>query len=673
MCGIAGKLNLDPAQPVDEALLRRMCRALRHRGPDDEGVAVLGGIGLGHRRLSIIDLSPAGHQPMRNDDGTVWLVFNGEIYNFSELRVELEASGARFRSRTDTEVILRLYEREGVECIHRLRGMFAFAIWDARRRTLVLARDRLGVKPLFYRLSADSLIFASELKAILEDPDVAREVDPVAIHHYLTYQCVPAPFCAFKGISKLPPAHVLTWRDGRVDLQRYWKLSYLPKHAAATAREERDLEEELRRRFEEAVRIRMVSDVPLGAFLSGGVDSSAVVAMMSRLSDRPVRTFSIGFDEQAYDELPAARQVANRFQTDHTEFRVRLNAMEVLPSLVWHFDEPYADASCIPTYHVSQLAREHVTVVLNGDAGDENFAGYDRYVANELAHRYRALAPVLSNGLSRALLDRLPNGHDAMSVPWRMKRFAEQLAKSPQQRNVGWLSQFDNVQKRELYSEGFLASVRDVDSERLVLDRYGEAEAEDFVDRTLYADVMTYLPDALLVKVDIASMANGLEARSPFLDHELMEFVARIPPRLKLKGTRTKIILRRAMRDVLPREILARGKMGFNVPLDTWLRHGLRELAHDLLLSRGSLERGYFRPAFVRRMLEQHASGRRNWHSQIWNLMMLELWHRTFIDAGKARCGPITEMAADRQRTADRRSSTKAGGVVTASARASMA
>src|SRR5580765_1086782 len=634
MCGIAGKLHRDPSRPVDEEVLRRMCRVMRHRGPDDEGVVVLGATGLGHRRLSIIDLSPAGHQPMRNDDGSLWLVFNGEIYNFPELRAELEAGGVRFRSRTDTEVILRLYERDGAACVRRLRGMFAFAIWDTRRRTLLLARDRLGVKPLYYRLSEDGLSFGSELKVLLEDDDVPREVDPIAIHHYLTYQCVPAPHCVFKGLAKLPPAHTLIWNDGRVTIDRYWNLPYGPKHAASS---ERELEEELRCRLEGAVRIRMVSDVPVGAFLSGGIDSSAVVAMMSRHSDRPVRTFSIGFEEDAYDELPAARRVAEHFGTEHTEFRVRLDAINILPQLVWHYDEPYADASSIPTWHVSRLAAEHVTVVLNGDAGDENFAGYDRYVANALAERFRLLAPLAASGVAQAALERLSNGHGATSPAWRARRFAEQLARSPQERNLAWLSQFDRERKRALYSDGFRAAVNGVDSGRLVLDRFDEADAEDFLDRTLYADVITYLPDTLLTKVDIASMAHGLEARSPFLDHEFMEFAARIPSRLKLRGTQTKRILKRALQGIVPAPILGRRKMGFNVPLESWLRNGLRDMAHDLLTSRRSLERGYFAPAFVRGLLDDHVQGRRNWHTQIWSLMMLELWHREFVDEGTAR------------------------------------
>lgn len=632
MCGICGKLNYNPAKPADAPLLRQMCSVLVHRGPDDEGVYIQGPIGLGHRRLSIIDLSTAGHQPMSNEDESVWIVFNGEIYNFYELRDDLEKKGYRFRSRTDTEVLLHLYETEGVDCLQKLRGMFAFAIWDARKRWLFLARDRLGKKPLFYRSGPDSFIFASEIKAILQDPEVGREVDPIAIHHYLTYQYVPSPFCAFKGLRKLPPAHYLLCQDGKVMVQRYWKLAYLPKFPTATAQQQRELEQELLDRFEEAVRLRLISDVPLGAFLSGGVDSSAVVAFMSRLMSQPVKTFSIGFDEQVYNELPYARIVAERFKTDHTEFMVKPNAVEILPKLVWYYNEPYADSSAIPTYYVSKLAREHVTVILNGDAGDENFAGYGRYVANEYAQRHYRMLPFVRTRAFQSVLGKIPHGRNPNSFLWRLKRFLQESSKSPELRNLGWLCHFDNEKKEQLYSEDFKTKINGVDSQDLLLEKYREAEADNFIDSTLYADVMMYLPDDLLVKVDIASMANSLEARSPFLDHIFMEFVAKIPAELKLRGKMTKVILKRALQDILPAQILKRSKMGFAVPIDYWLRNELKPMAYDLLLGQRHLERGYFEKNFIEKMLHEHCSGQWNWHYHIWNLLMLELWHRTFID-----------------------------------------
>ncbi len=633
MCGIAGRLEFDSARRVDAALIRRMCAVLEHRGPDDEGIWTQGPIGLGHRRLSILDLSAAGHQPMSNATGTLWIVFNGEIYNFLELRAELERAGATFRSRTDTEVILHLYEREGVECLHKLRGMFAFAIWDTRAQSLFVARDRIGVKPLCYHADARGITFASEIKAVLQDSGVSHDPDPVALHHYLTYQSVPAPMCAFRGVQKLPPGHYLMWRQGRMEVKRYWQLSYEPKRSAATERERRDLEAELLQRFEESVRLRMISDVPLGAFLSGGVDSSAVVAMMSRCATGPVRTFSIGFDDASYDELAYARLVAERFQTQHTELTVRPDALAVLPKLTWHYDEPYADASAIPTYYVSKMAREHVTVVLNGDAGDENFAGYDRHVANQYAHRLRAFAPLLGSGAFRRLLDALPAGALPPSTRFRLRRFVDQLGRTPQARNTAWMSQFAPEAKQQLYAQAFRDQVGIADAEELVFEKYRESDARHFTDQTLYADVNTYLPNTLLVKVDIASMANSLEARSPFLDHTFMEFAARLPVDLKIRGGRTKIILKRALRGVIPDAILDRPKMGFSVPVDHWLQHELKDMAHDLLLSPRSMSRGYFRRPFVERMLREHAEGRRKWHTQIWNLMMLESWHRTFVDA----------------------------------------
>ncbi len=637
MCGIAGRMEFELGRKADPELVQRMCDAIAHRGPDDSGVWAEGPMALGHRRLSILDLSAAGHQPMPNADGSLWIAFNGEIYNFLELRAELEREGHTFRSRTDTEVLLHLYQRDGVECLQRLRGMFAFAIWDVKRQQLFLARDRVGKKPLAYRVDERGLSFGSEIKAVLQDPEVEREPDPVALHHYLTYQCVPAPMCAFKGIRKLSPGSYLLARDGRVEVKRYWKLSYLPKFEARTARAERELEEELIRRLEEATALRLISDVPLGAFLSGGVDSSAIVAMMCRKATGPVRTFSIGFDDDAYDELAYARATAAHFGTQHTEFTVRPSALEVLPKLVWHYDEPYADASAVPTYYVSKLAREHVTVVLNGDGGDESFAGYDRYVANALAQRLSLLNPLLGSAAFRKALDLLPHGATSASSRWRLKRFVQQLGRSPQARNAAWMAQFDPEAKQQLYTAAFRREVGPAEAEESMYVRYRETDADNFIDATLYADVTGYLPDTLLTKVDIASMAVALEARSPFLDHEFMEFAARLPARLKLDGRRTKVILKRALRGIVPDDVLDRRKMGFNAPVDQWLRGELRDMSHDLLLSRRSLARGYFQRAFVERMLREHAQGTRNWHTQIWNLMMLESWHRSFVDEAQAQ------------------------------------
>jgi asparagine synthase (glutamine-hydrolysing) len=629
MCGICGKVNID-GTPVDGTLIGNMAEVLAHRGPDDSGFFVKDGLGLGHRRLSVIDLSAAAHQPMGSDDGILWIVFNGEIYNFISLKEELLAKGHSFRSNSDTEVILHLYREEGTDCVKRLRGMFAFAIWDEREKSLFLARDRVGKKPLFYYHDQKSFVFGSEIKAILQDPSVPRKPDYSAIHHYLTWQCVPAPFSAFEGIRKLPPAHTLLLKGGRVEIQRYWKLDYLPKHSISFE----ELKSEIVERLKEATRLRMISDVPLGAFLSGGVDSSAVVALMAGISTTPVKTFSIGFKESAYNELPFARMVAQRFGTDHTEFIVEPDAVEVLPKLVWHYNEPFADSSAIPSYYVAKMAREHVTVVLNGDGGDENFAGYSRYAANLFADRLSRFFPPQLAKLFLPLAMALPHGSDPTNFFWRLKRFLQEYVKSPELRNASWMSHFTPEMKKGLYTADFAGKVDTVAPWTLMVERFRETDAVDFTDKSLYADVMMYLPDDLLVKMDVATMASSLEARSPFLDHEFMEFVARIPAHYKLKGMTTKHILKEAFRGILPDDVLFREKMGFAVPIDHWFRKELKEMAYDTLLDRRSRERGYFNYGYVKQILDEHVSGQWNWQHHIYNLLMLELWHRQFIDGG---------------------------------------
>jgi len=627
MCGICGRINLD-GTPVDRGLLQRMIAVLAHRGPDDEGLYLNGHVGLGHRRLSIIDLSASGHQPMPNEDETLWIVFNGEIYNFASLRTDLLSRGHRFRSSTDTETILHLYEEYGTECLHHLRGMFAFAIWDSRDDTLFLGRDRIGKKPLYYWHTPEVFAFSSEIKAILQCPDYEASPDLTAIHHYLTYQDVPSPWTAFQGIRKLPPSHYLLLKNGNTEVCRYWKLTYLPKYRLT----EDEIKVQIIDRLKEAVRMRLISDVPLGAFLSGGVDSSAIVALMAAMSGRPVKTFSIGFKEEAYNELKYARMIADRFGTDHTEFIVEPNAVEILPKLVWHYNEPFADSSAIPTYYVSKLAREQVTVILNGDGGDENFAGYGRYSANEFSKEMHRYFPASIARLLLLVIMRLPHGNDPTNLFWRLKRFLQEYSKSPEMMNAHWLCHFSTEMKSDLYSPDFYAGQAADDSFALLLEKYRDADAESFLDKTLYADVVMYLPDDLLVKVDIASMANSLEARSPFLDHEFMEFAARIPSGMKLKGRSTKHILKEALRGILPDEVLFREKMGFGVPIDSWFRNEMKDMAYDVLLSDSAMQRGYFRKDAVKRILDQHTSGQWNWQYHIWNLLMLELWHRMFID-----------------------------------------
>lgn len=627
MCGICGKININN-EPIDKVLLKNMISCLSHRGPDDEGIYLKDNVGLGHRRLSIIDLSPSAHQPMSNEDGSLWIVYNGEIYNFPELRENLIKKGHTFHSKSDTETIIHLYEEYGVDCLKYLRGMFAFAIWNDKDRSLFLARDRVGKKPLYYWHTKDTFVFASEIKSILQDSGYTRKPDHTAIHHYLTYQYVPSPWTAFEGIKKLPPAHYLVLRNGQVEIKRYWKLSYLPKHKM----KEEDLGDEIIERLRESVRIRLISDVPLGAFLSGGIDSSAVVALMSGIMNEPVKTFSIGFKETAYNELHYARMVAERFRTNHMEFIVEPKAIDIIDKLIWHYNEPFADPSAIPTYYVSKLAREHVTVVLNGDGGDENFAGYGRYAANEFSRMMHRFFPSSVAKAALPLVMGLPHGKDPTNFFWRLKRFLQEYVKTPELRNAHWLCHFTTEMKNDLYEGDFLKQFSSIDSFDLLLDKYKESEADSFLDKTLYADVMMYLPDDLLVKVDVASMANSLEARSPFLDHEFMEFAAKIPSELKLKGRTTKYVLKESLKRFLPDEVLYREKMGFGVPIDHWFRNELKDMAYDIILGERARSRGYFKTSALKKILDEHSSYKWNWHYHIWNLLMLELWHRMFID-----------------------------------------
>jgi asparagine synthase (glutamine-hydrolysing) len=629
MCGIAGKLYFDRERHVDPSLLHAMNRVLAHRGPDDSGIFHDGAIGLAHRRLSIIDLSPGGHQPMASADGTLWITYNGEVYNFRELRQELEAHGVRFRSQSDTEVILALWQREGVACVERLNGMFAFALWDARRRRLTLVRDRVGKKPLHYYVDGEKALFASEPKGIFVDPEVPAEADLDAIHRYLTFGYVPAPRSAFRGVRKVPPAHYVEIGEDGVRVARYWRLRYRPTRHLSEA----DACAELVARLRVAVQRRLVSDVPLGAFLSGGVDSSTVVALMSGLTDRPVKTFSIGFEEERYNELPYARLLAARYGTDHHEFVVKPDAVAVLPEIVWHYNEPFADSSAIPTYYLAELARRHVTVALNGDAGDENFAGYQRYRIHQLTSRWDRLPGLLAWGIGVGVRT-LPADGDPTRLLRRIQNFWADKHVEARRRYGRWMTILPEVVKQEVYSSEFRAAVEGVDPMDDLLRAYALADTPDLLDATLAADVATYLPDDLLVKVDIASMAHGLEARSPFIDHEFMEFAATLPSSLKLRGAEKKYIFKRAVRDLVPAAVLDRPKQGFGVPISAWLRGPLRELVHDTLFSRASRARGLFDVRALERMVHDHdhhpAVGDR--HVQLWALLMLELWYARFID-----------------------------------------
>ncbi|MFA5142614.1 MAG: asparagine synthase (glutamine-hydrolyzing) [Candidatus Omnitrophota bacterium] len=626
MCGICGIINNRPGIAGENAV-RAMSDKLIHRGPDDAGIyrdkASLPEAVLGHRRLSIIDLSPRGHQPMSNEDGTIWLVMNGEIYNYRELKLELEAKGHKFSSNTDTETVVHLYEEYGEECVTRLRGMFAFAVWDAGKKMLMAARDRVGKKPLVYYHDGGTFCFASELASLLASGLIKTDINHEAIDNYLTLGYIPAPLTAYRRILKLPPAHILTFRDNKVTIKRYWELDYSNKIKIT----EGEAAEEVLKLLREAVKIRLYSDVPLGAFLSGGIDSSAVVALMSRVSPARVKTFSIGFEEKAYNELSYARSVAERFGTEHHEFIVRPDAMAILPALVERYGEPYADSSCIPTYYVAKETKRYVTVALNGDGGDESFAGYERYQAMIASKIYR-IVPQPLRKVFKGAMQALPGSMDYKNNLIRIQRFLEGVELPTLQRYARWVSIFNPGIKDTMYTAEFKAGLSG-EGHLGLLRPYIEGSGKiDLLDRILMADVNTYLPDDLLVKVDIASMANSLEARSPFLDHKLMEFAAALPPQYKMRNFVKKHILKKALKGLVPAGNLHRRKMGFGMPVGAWFRGELKGFVRDTILSGNSFCSLYFNGEAVRKMIDDNAEMKRDHTYRLWALLMLELWYQ---------------------------------------------
>ncbi|MFN2531712.1 MAG: asparagine synthase (glutamine-hydrolyzing) [Pyrinomonadaceae bacterium] len=626
MCGIVGIVRND-REAVDEVLLSRMCEAIRHRGPDEDGFYRNGPVALGMRRLAIIDLQ-GGQQPIHNQDRTAWIVFNGEIYNYLELRQKLEKLGHTFYTNSDTEAIIHAYDRYGPDCVKHLRGMFAFAIWDERTQELLLARDRVGKKPLLYAHVGGHLIFGSEFSALLLHPDVSREILPEALDQYLAFMCVPAPLTAYRAIKKLEPAHTLRWKKGEIKTERYWQPDF--SHKLKISEEEAG--ERAIEILREAVRVRLMSEVPLGAFLSGGIDSSAVVALMSQESVDRVKTFSIGFDEQDFSELHHARRVAEHVGAEHHEFIVRPDAMEVLPTLVAHYGEPYADSSAVPTYYVARETRQHVTVALNGDGGDETFAGYERYAAMGLAERYRRLPNFVRESLIKEAARAFPAKETGRSRVRSVKRFLEAASLPKTERYLRWVSAFDSNAKATLYSDDFKARTSGRNSAEILEPWFARANGAGMLDALLLTDLMTYLPNDLLVKVDIATMAVSLEARSPFLDHHLIEFAASLPERFKLRGLTTKYLLKRVLRQLLPRENLNRRKMGFGVPIGAWLRGQMQPFLRETLLSQKALSRGLFKPQNVATLIERHTTGAKDSSHQLWTLLMLELWFQRFID-----------------------------------------
>ncbi len=623
MCGIAGIVGAREDNRIDYDVIHRMCQTLIHRGPDDEGVFIKDGTGLGMRRLSIIDLA-GGHQPVFNEDRTAWVVFNGEIYNFRELRRELEHQGHRFHTHTDTEVIVHLYEDLGADCVSKLRGMFAFALFDERRRCLLLARDRLGKKPMHYALSGGRLLFGSEIKAILAVAPELSEVNSQALLQYFYFGYIPDPATAFLGIQKLPPGHLLEFERGEVRLRQYWDL---PEYGTYSPASEEACLDELEERLAEAVRMRLMADVPLGALLSGGTDSSTIVALMARTSSNPVKTFSIGFQQTDFNEAPYARMVSEKFGTEHHELILEPKVAETVETLARSLEEPFGDSSMLPTYYVSCLARKYVTVVLSGDGGDEAFAGYDRYRIHLQDRSSYWIPPWAGQWYREQIYPRLPYGAPgrnvaySVSLPWP-ERYLEAVSLVPYQRNF------------KVLAGDFVAAFQGDAHPLNIFRKYIDlAPARDPLSRILYLDTKTYLPGDILTKVDRMSMAASLEARVPMLDHVFLEWVTSLGPQWKMGKRGQKYILTKlAERVGVPREALHRPKQGFALPLLHWMRHELKELVLSLLLERRTLQRGYFNEQGVRHLLDEFFHGRTDDYLEIWRLMMFELWQRNFLE-----------------------------------------
>jgi asparagine synthase (glutamine-hydrolysing) len=622
MCGIAGIVS-EAGPPPDGATLHRMCQSMVHRGPDDQGIYLRGSVGLGMRRLSIIDVA-GGHQPIHNEDQTVWVVFNGEIYNFLELRAGLEKRGHRFYTNTDTEVVAHLYEELGADCVQQLRGMFGLAVYDERKRSLLLARDRLGKKPLHYALVDGRLLFGSEIKAILAGSPELSEVDQEGLLYFFNFNYIPDPFTAFTHIRKLPPGHLLEYKNGRLEVRQYWDF---PAFGGLDPGSEQECLEELEHRLAEATRLRLISDVPLGALLSGGVDSSIVVALMARASTGPVKTFSIGFRNADFNEAPYARQVAEKFATEHHELVVDPDVHQTLEYLTGMLEEPFGDSSILPTYYVSRLAREHVTVALSGDGGDELFAGYDRYWTNLRSRLPEKIPQRAGRFFRESIYPHLPKELYG-------RRFAYSMTLPLRDRYIDGLC-FQSVEPadRSLFSGDFLAWAKTrVLPAELFRNYFDRAPAQDPLSRMQYLDLKTYLPGDVLCKVDRMSMATSLEVRSPLLDHVFVEWAVSLAPKWRMRMGQPKYVLKKvAERLGVPSQVLYRPKQGFALPLVHWFREQLKDELPELLLDSRALQRGYFDPKAVRRVLDEHSRGRFDHSGLIWQLLIFELWHRNFL------------------------------------------
>lgn len=630
MCGIAGALWFDESQSIPPATLEAMTDSLEHRGPDDRGchwealvhdpAGVTPGVGLGFRRLSIIDIA-GGHQPLSNEDGTIWMVFNGEIYNYRDLRRRLEGSGHHFRTESDSETIVHLYEDLGTECFEHLNGMFSIAIWDRARKQLVLARDRLGKKPLYYQFRHGQLLFGSELKALAAAPSFDSQISPAAIDQFLTYQYVPHPHSIYQAVNKVPPGHVAVIRDAQIEVRNYWQIDWNQEHNLDSAAAAQQLDELLR----DSIALRLRSDVPLGAFLSGGIDSSLIVALSQAQLDQPLNTFSIGFHEADFDETRYARQVAAWVRTEHREYKVTPDAVSILDQLVYHYDEPFGDSSAIPTWYLCQWTRQHVTVALTGDGGDELFAGYDRYRALSLSRWVDRFAGPM---LGHRWVQGLPASNRQRSFVRRLQRFGEALHQPLARRYMNWIQIFPERLRGDLYQQEFMEQLPDEDPFEFLETAWNRLASRDLITRASLTDLVTYLPCDLMTKVDIASMAHGLECRQPLLDYRLVEFAASLPSRLKYRHGVGKRLLRTAFDRLLPRQIWTRKKMGFGVPLGSWFQHELRSITQSRLLGNDARCHQYFRPDALQRIVDEHMSGQVNQAYRLWNLLFFESWLR---------------------------------------------
>ena len=626
MCGICGIYNFQNDNPVDEPTLRAMTAVITHRGPDDEGYHLEPSVGLGMRRLSIIDLA-TGQQPLRSEDGNVVVICNGEIYNFRALRDELISRGHRFSTNSDCEVIVHLYEELGEKCIERLRGMFALAVWDSLRGRLLLARDRIGIKPFYYAVHEGTLIFGSEIKSILQYAPLPRQVNPAGLHHYLSLNYVPAPFTLIDGVHQLLPGSYLLADDDGVKKDSYWDLRFISAHALGEAEWQKSVREHL----QEAVTSHLVSDVPFGAFLSGGIDSSAVVAMMTSALAQPVSTFSIDFEEKSFSEAKYAQMVADRYNSDHHVITARPDIVRLLQSLIWYADDPLADSSMIPVYLIAEFARKHVTMVLTGDGGDEVFAGYETYNAHYVRKMYRKIPAFVRKQIIKRLVDALPVSLSKVSFDFKAKRFVTGAELDEEESFFWWRIIFTETAKNDLYSQAFRERLDVRPTKHLYKEYFSRSRTDDPLNRMLYVDTRFYLPSDMLVKVDRMTMANALEARVPFLDHEMVEFAATIPPSIKFKNRSKKYILKKALSPLLSDEILYRKKAGFNVPVNAWLAGELRDYAGDVLAPERIARAGFFEPAAVAKLLSDHERRVVDNSFCLWGLMCFQLWYEMFI------------------------------------------